>query len=304
MTTSQKYNSTPEEPLPPSRPRPTVLLLLDGWGVAPFAEANAIANTKTPTFSRLLKEYPAAILEAGDKTINARYLSLGAGGDCLNEEENQAVTLTKVLAANNLKQLKITETERLAALTHFFNGHEETRAAKEDWQIISSETGDHTMKPTLALKRIIKKVLAALDDGTFDFLVVSIPTLDLVAQSGDFSAVQKAVSALDKNLRKIVGKIQEKKGVLIISAAHGNAEKMRQPGIDIVDKGITANPVPLVLAGEGFKDKNIGWPDPPSGDLSLLAPLGNLSDLAPTILDIMGLAKPGKMAGRSLIGRK
>lgn len=303
MTMSVDH-SIPEEPLPASRPRPVILLFLDGWGVAPMTEANAIASAKTPTFSRLLKEYPVAVLETGAKTVNARYLTLGAGKDLFDEEESQVITLTKTLADNGLKQLKITESERLAALTHFFNGHEENRVIGEDWQVVSSEAGDHTIKPTLALKRIIKKLLAALDDEQLDFLAVSIPTLDLVAQSGDLVAVQKAVAAIDKSLKKIVEKVREKEGLLIISAAHGNAEKMRQPGIDVVDKGITANPVPLILVGEGFRDQNIGWPDPPNNDLSLLAPLGGLSDLAPTILEMMGLAKPAEMDGQSLIDRK
>lgn len=295
--TLDSSSSTSEVPL---RPRPLVLLLLDGWGIAPMTEANAVAGAKTPTFSKLIKDYPVALLETGDKTINTRYLSLGAGCDLENENEEPALTLTKIIADNNLKQLKITETERLAALTHFFNGHAEDRASGEEWAIVSSEASGHLIKPTLALKRIVKKTLEALEKEIFDLLVISIPTLDLVARGGDLATTVKVVNDLDKNLKRIVAKVQEKKGVVILSAAHGNAEKMRQPGIDVIDTEITANPVPLVLIGEDFKSQNIGWADPLSNDLSLLAPIGRLADLAPTILKIMGIEPPLEMTGKSL----
>ena len=289
----------------PLCPRPVVLFLLDGWGVTAATEANAIAGAKMPFFSKLLKEYPVALLETGAKSINARYLSLGSGCDLDDENQERALTLTSLVSAAGLKQVKITETERLAALTHFFNGHVENRAPKEDWLIVSSEAGGHVVKPTLALKRIAKKLIEVLEQEEIcHLIIVSIPTLDLVARGGDLIAAQKAANTLDKSLKKIISKILDKKGLALISAAHGNAEKMRQPGIDVIDTEITANPVPLILVGEEFKSRNIGWADPLNNDLSLLAPIGSLADLTPTILEIMGLAKPTEMKGHSLLENK
>ena len=282
---------------------PVVLLLLGGWGIAPSSEANAIFAAKTPNFLNLIKEYPVALLEAHDKTINARYLSLGAGRDLSDENIEVVSSLAKVISEANLKQIKITETERLAALTHFFNGHSETKFNGEDWNIVSSKTGDRELGPALVANRISKELIEALKTEKYNFIVVSMPTLDLVAASGDLKIIKKAAEAVDKNLKKIVEAVLDKKGVLIVSAASGNAENIKSMATDLTDKEITNNPVPLIIIGEEFKGKTIGLSEPLNDDLSLLAPAGNLGDLAPTILDIMNLPKPEDMTGHSLIDK-
>lgn len=290
--------------IPPLTAGPVVFLLIDGWGVAPLSEANAMTSAKTPYLDSLVKEYPVALLTAKNKTINARYLSLGAGQD-LNEENFVPQTnLSKVLADNNLKQIKITETERLAALTYFFNGHREGRQVNEDWKIVSSEAGDHGIKPTLALNRISREIIKALKSEQYNFLVAAIPTLDLVAATGDFKAVKKVVETIDVQIRKIYNQVLNQKGVLIISSACGNAESLKSMATELVDKDITNNPVPLIIVGEDYKGKTIGLIEPLNSDLSLLAPAGNLADLAPTILNIMNLAKPEEMSGASFIDKK
>jgi bisphosphoglycerate-independent phosphoglycerate mutase (AlkP superfamily) len=138
------------------RPRPVVLLLLGGWGIAPATEANAITAAKTPFFSRLVREYPVALLRPGQKSLNARYLTLGTGREFSTENSAVAVTLTSVIAAAGLKQIKITVAERLAALTYFFNGHAENKFSGEDWKIISSLVGRTPAGPLLILKRTVK----------------------------------------------------------------------------------------------------------------------------------------------------
>jgi len=279
-----------------------VLLLLDGWGIAPASEANAIAAANTPFFSGLIKEYPVALLATGSKSLNVRYLTLGAGREIAAEDAAAAINLTAVIAAANLRQLKIAETERFAALTHFFNGRAANKYKGGDWKIISSEAGNHTVKESLALKRTVKEIIKAINsEQPADFIVAAIPYLDLAAASGDFTSVKKAVELLDKNLRNIVAAVEAKNGILIISAACGNAEKMHDMVADRPDTSMTGNPVPLVIVGRDFKGRTIGLVDPLSNDLSLLSPAGTLADLAPTILRIMGLSQPPEMTGKSLI---
>jgi len=291
-------NDNPSEPL---SPQTIVLLLLDGWGIAQNSEANAITSAKTPTFLNLIKEYPVALLEARDKNINARYLSLGIGKD-LNDENTEAnSSLTKIISEANFKQLKITETERLAALTYYFNGRSENKFNGEDWKIVSSKAGDHDVSPVLVANRISKELINALKSEKYNFIVVAMPTLDLMAETGDLKLLNKAIEAIDKNIKKIVEIVLDKKGVLVISAASGNAESMKSMFTELVDKEITNNPVPLIIVGENFKGKTIGLSEPLNDDLSLLAPAGNLGDLAPTMLDILNLTKPETMTGHSLI---
>lgn len=285
-----------------ARPRPVVLLLLDGWGIAAAGEGNAISAAKTPTFLNLIKEYPVALLAAGEKNLNARYLTLGAGREITSEEETPTVTLTALLAAAGLKQLKIAETERFAALTHFFNGQTENKAAGEEWKIISSETGRHVVKFSLALRRTVKELIKDIEsDESRDLITAVLPTLDLVAESGDFEAVKKAATEIDKSLRNIVAAVLNKRGVLIVSAACGNAEKIRVSDTELVDRHMTDSPVPLLIINEQYKGRAIGPADTISGDLSLSSPIGTLADVAPTVLEIIGLEKPVEMTGKSLL---
>lgn len=279
-----------------------LLLLLDGWGVAPLSEANAFTAAKTPTFFDLVKEYPVALLSPGRQSRNARYLSLGAGREISDEDAPVKVSLAAVLAAAGRTQSKISETERFAALTYFFNGHAEDRVSGESWKIISSAAGNQPVKPLLALKRTVKEILAELtSDAAPDLIVAAMPYLDLVAQTGDLALVKEAIENLDKYLRQIWVASEAQDRVLVISAASGNVERIRNLALESVDAQMTDSPVPLIIAGPSFKGRTIGLAEPLSSDLSLLEPAGTLADLAPTILDIMGLAKTAEMTGESLL---
>lgn len=283
------------------RPRPLVLLLIDGWGIAPAGEANALSSAKIPFFLNLIKEYPVAILKSSGKNLNLNYLNLGLGREMVDENIDPARGLTKSIAEAALAQIKISETERFAALTHFFNGRNENKESAEDWIIVSSESGSHDNKPILALRHSIKETIKAIESNKYDFILASLPVLDLVASSGDFKAVKKTAEVLDSNLKKVFIAMQEKSGVLIISAAHGNAERMKNVGTDLADSEITDNPVPFLIIGEEFKGKTIGLADTLDNDLSLLEPAGTLADIAPTILKILNIEKPTEMKGESLI---
>lgn len=279
---------------------PVVLLLLDGWGIAPLSEANAITSADTPAFNDLVANYPVALLSAENKSLNARYLSLGAGSDLINENINPSATLNMILANAGLKQLKITETERLAALTYFFNGHSDNKAKEEEWKIISSEVGDNRIKSPLVSNKITAEFIKNLKADKYNFFTIALPTLDLAAQSGDIGTVKKAIRVIDNNVKKIAEAVLDKKGILIISAAGGNVENIKNMATELIDKDMTDNPVPLIIVGERFKGKTFGLKEPINNDLSLLAPAGNLGDLAPTILEIMNLPKSG-MTGKTLI---
>lgn len=291
-----------QELKPNTRPRPVVLLLVGGWGIAPASEANMISAAQTPVWQELIKDYPVALLDPGAKTLNVRYLTLGSGQEIADENTKPVVTLTSVLSAAGFKQIKIAETERFAAVTHFFNGQVAGKLSGEDWKIVSSETGGQKLKPNLVLNRVVKEIIKSISSSTsVDLIVAVIPTIDLAAASGDLAAVKKAVEAVDKSFKNILTAVANQNGLLIISAASGNAEKMFLPGTEHPDTGITNNPVPFVLVGTEFKGKTIGLADPLDNDLSSLAPAGTLADVAPTILKIMGLPIPPEMSGESLL---
>lgn len=279
--------------------RPVVLLLLDGWGIAPISEANAITSVKTPTFLNLIKEYPVAVLATSNKALNERYLTLGSGSE--EAELGQTPSLSQLISEAHLAQLKITETERLAALTHFFNGGSDDRFFKEDWITVSSDSNQVKPRTPTALLKITRETVKAVKSEKYQFIAVALPTLDLAARKGDLEVVKQAVVALDQSLKKILVEVVDKKGVLIVTAVCGNAERMINLGTEMIDSEITSNPVPIILGGEEFEGRTIGLADPVDNDLSLLEPVGTLADIAPTILNIMNINQPETMSGESLI---
>lgn len=285
------------------RPRPVVLLLIDGWGVAPINEANAIMAAKIPTFLNLIEEYPVALLDVGKNNLNTRYLTIGSGEIVLEDNYQPLTSLSEIISKSGSHQLKIAETERFAALTHFFNSQSTDKFVGEEWKIISSDSGNSSVKPFLVLKKTVKEIVASIKavNNKYDFIVAALPYLDLVAASGDFLGVKKAVQDIDKILRSILNAVLEVDGVLVVSAACGNVEKMHNINMDTPDLTMTNSPVPLIIIGKEYKGRTIGLADPLNSDLSLLAPAGTLADLAPTILKIMNLDKPESMTGESLI---
>lgn len=283
------------------RPKPVFLLLLDGWGVASKSEANAISLAKTPNFIKLAKEYPAAALNSVNLSINARYFSLGLGREISEEAENSFYDLSAIIATNNLSQLKIFDSERLAPLTYFFNGRREEKLLKENWETISSVNEQQSFDPFLSFQRTIKASLKAIKSQEYDFIVAACPLLDTLATLGDLPGAIKACEEIDKTLKRLESEILTANGILIISSTHGNAEKIINLGTDLPDKEITNNPVPVIIVAEPLKGKTIGFQDAPDGDLSLLEPDGNLIDLAPTILDFLGIDNNDLMTGESLL---
>lgn len=283
------------------RLKPLVLLLIDGWGIAPKSEVNALSGAKTPVFLNLIQEYPVASLKSLGKNLNINYLGLGLGREVTEEDIEPTRSLTKIISEAGLTQIKISETERFAALTHYFNAHNENKENNEDWVIVSSESGSHDNKPVLALRRSVKETIKVIESDKYDFILVSLPVLDLVASTGDFKAVKKAAEVLDINIRKILTSVQDKGGILIVSATSGNAERMKNLATELADSEMTSNPVPFLIVGEEFKGKTIGLIDTFDNDLSLLKPVGTLINIAPTILKILNIEKPAEMTGTSLL---
>ncbi len=278
-----------------------VLLLIDGWGVAPANDANAIAAAKTPVFLNFIKEYPVALLSPSSSSWNARYLALGSGQDIQDENTECSTNLSLVISQAGLRQVKIAETERFAALTHFFNTQHEDKYSLEDWKIISSTAKAKIAKPVLTLRKTAKEITKTLNDGSISFIAAALPCLDLTAAGGDMAQTRKAVEAVDKALKEIYLAVAQKEGVLIITSAGGNAEKMKDIATDLPDAGLTDNPVPFLIIGADYKGKTIGLADPLNNDLSSLTPAGTLADVAPTILKILGLPKSDEMTGISLV---
>jgi len=271
-------------------PRPVVLVLLDSWGIAPKHPGNVFANLKLKTFSSLVKNYPLALLSAESKTVKERYQILGASG-----------LLSKLISEAGLSQLNLSESEKLLASWHHFNGERDSLLAKESLKVISSKTGLRSESPEQVLPEIIKIALTDIKKGLHDFLVISLSNLDLVSESGDLEAAKLAAKLLDKNLGRLADAILKQHGVLIVTAAYGHAESMINMATELPENGITNNPVPFIIVSQNYQGRTIGLPDTLDDDLSLVESVGNLENVTPTILKILNIPLPDDMASKSLL---
>ena len=196
-------------------------------------------------------------------------------------------TFGEYISKKGLRQLRIAETEKYAHVTFFFNGGVETVCDGEDRALINSpKVATYDLQPEMSAYEVCDEVVKRIESGEYDVIILNYANCDMVGHTGVFDAAVKAVEAVDECLGRTVDAILKMGGVALVTADHGNADQM----IDYDTKGPftahTTNVVPLVMIG-GDKDAK-------------LKP-GRLADLAPTMLDIMGLEKPAEMTGESLI---
>lgn len=200
-------------------------------------------------------------------------------------------TLGEYLSNNNKTQLRVAETEKYAHVTFFFNGGLEEPHNGEDRMLIPSpKVETYDLQPEMSAYELTDKLLEKIDEDKYDFIVVNYANPDMVGHTGVFDAAVKAVETVDACVEKVVEKILSKGGRAILTADHGNAEEMEDIETHRVITAHSINPVPFIVVGDDIK--NIKLKDD-----------GRLCDMAPTILDLMGLEKPEEMSGHSLIVR-
>ena len=198
-------------------------------------------------------------------------------------------TLGEYLAKNGKSQLRTAETEKYAHVTFFFNGGvEEANEGEERLLVPSPKVATYDLQPEMNAPELTEKVLAKIDEDKYDFIVLNYANPDMVGHTGVVEAAIKAVEIVDTCVGKVVDKIVSKGGSVLITADHGNAELMQDPETKTTITAHSTNPVPFIVVGEEFKTAN-------------LREGGRLSDIAPTVLDMMNLKKPEEMTGQSLI---
>jgi 2,3-bisphosphoglycerate-independent phosphoglycerate mutase len=191
----------------------------------------------------------------------------------------------EILSGQGLKQLRIAETEKYAHVTYFFNGGEEDPFPGEDRCLIPSpkEVATYDLKPEMSAFKVTDEVLERIDQNRYDFILLNFANPDMVGHTGIMDAAIKACETVDACLQKIVGKVQSLGGLVIITADHGNCDQMQEGAGP--HTAHTLNPVPFILLSEDYKLKDHG----------------KLADVAPTVLELMGINQPAEMTGESLI---
>ena len=200
-------------------------------------------------------------------------------------------TFGEVVSEAGLTQLRIAETEKYAHVTFFFNGGEEKQYPGEDRILVPSpKVETYDMKPEMSAYEVTDKVCEALENDKYDVVILNFANTDMVGHTGSLQAAIKAVEAVDECVGKVVKIIEEKQGNLLITADHGNAEQMIDYKTGEPHTAHTTNPVPIILVTANKEYK--------------LKENGKLADLAPTMIDLMGIEKPEEMTGESLLIRE
>lgn len=195
--------------------------------------------------------------------------------------------LGKVLSKQGLVQLRIAETEKYAHVTFFLNGGQEKCYEGEDRCLIPSpKIATYDLKPEMSADEVTEEVIGRIRSGKYDVIILNFANMDMVGHTGIFEAAVKAVEAVDSCVGRIAAALKEAGGVAIITADHGNAEKMENPVTGEPHTAHTSNPVKCIYAGN---------------DEVKALKNGKLCDLAPTLLELLKIRKPEEMTGESLI---
>ena len=235
-----------------------------------------------PRHRRIAFAAQAGMAEYSDE-LNKRLPALFSAQRVVN-------TLGEVMAKSGLKQLRIAETEKYAHVTFFLNGGDEHMFEGEDRILVPSpHVATYDLQPEMSAPEVTEKLIQAIESGTYDLVVVNYANPDMVGHTGILSAAVEAAETIDHSLGQLRDVLAKVGGALLITADHGNLEQMRDPVTGQPHTAHTTNLVPLVLFDGRARHATASLQN------------GRLADIAPTVLDIMGLAKPKEMTGHSLI---
>ncbi|GKX50837.1 2,3-bisphosphoglycerate-independent phosphoglycerate mutase [Budvicia aquatica] len=204
---------------------------------------------------------------------------------CAYPPESLNNTFGEWLMKHDKTQLRISETEKYAHVTFFYNGGVEEPFTGEDRILINSpKVATYDLQPEMSSAELTEKLVGAIKSGKYDAIICNYPNGDMVGHTGIYDAAIKAVETLDACVGQVVQAVKEVGGQLLVTADHGNAEQMRDPATGQAHTAHTSLPVPLIYVGKPAKTLEGG----------------KLSDLAPTMLSLMGMEIPPEMTGKPL----
>jgi len=200
--------------------------------------------------------------------------------------------LANVMSNVNMRNLRVAETEKYAHVTYFFNGGVEKPFPGEDRIMVQSpKVATYDLKPEMSAAGVAEAVVKAVEEGTFDVMVVNFANADMVGHSGKIEPTVKAVETVDACLGEIYRAVKRKGGAMLVTADHGNAEQMIDPATGGPQTAHTTNPVPFIYVAEDAESFTL------RGD-------GALQDISPTILGALSIPQPKEMTGHDLRVKK
>ncbi|EKD89332.1 MAG: hypothetical protein ACD_34C00112G0001, partial [uncultured bacterium] len=291
---------------------PTVIVGADGKPVATVQDNDAVIffNFRSDRARQMTKAF---VLPTFTKFNRAHYFHNLPFVTMMEYERNLPVKIafvpdhianpiSKVISAAGMLQLHIAETEKYAHVTFFLNGGlEEPFPGEERVMIPSPRVSSYAEVPEMSSSGVRDAVIQGMQSGKYHFIVANFANADMVGHTGNLEAAKRAMECLDRCLGEIVAAVLQCDATLVITADHGNVEEMYNLQTGEIDKEHSTNPVPFLIIGKRWAEVKPLWPLIPLNDLSQMQPMGVLSDVAPTILRLLGLPLPADMSARSLI---
>ncbi|MCH9753929.1 MAG: 2,3-bisphosphoglycerate-independent phosphoglycerate mutase [Alphaproteobacteria bacterium] len=225
-------------------------------------------------------------------TMTSYSSDIGKYSDVILKNLSINNTLAKVLETNGMSQLRIAETEKYAHVTFFFNAGVETPCSNEERILINSpKVSTYDLKPEMSAYELTDKLIEEINSNKHDFIVVNYANADMVGHTGNYDATIKAIKHIDSCLERLTKTVLKKKGSILITADHGNAEVMFDKEKNSEYTSHTTNPVPLIFVDSELEKCNNNLSD------------GTLSDIAPTILSLFNIKQPQDMKGKNLLSK-
>ena len=244
-----------------------------------------LAAIADPEFDGFAREQPQLAALLGMVSYSDRH---DAWFDTVFPKRDIQNTLGAWVANHGLRQFRLAETEKYPHVTFFLNGGIETPEPGEDrYMPKSPNVATYDLQPEMSSVEVTDRFVQAIEEG-YDLIVTNYANPDMVGHTGDLGAAIKACEAVDRGLGRVLAALKKAGGAMIVTADHGNCETMIDPETGGPHTAHTLNPVPVALVGG---PENVDLHD------------GRLADLAPTVLELMGLELPAEMTGRSLIQR-
>ena len=206
--------------------------------------------------------------------------------------------LSKILADSGKIQWRVTETEKYAHITYFFNGEQEQPFQNEYRVLVPSQIGfKFDEHPEMRAEEITQRLVEAIEEKAYDFILTNYANSDIIAHTGNFNATVEAINVVDEQIGKITKAVLDSNAILIITSDHGNAERLVNPETGEPETKHDISPVPIYLVANEFKRQRTAA-DIRNGERKQI---GVLADVTPTILDLMKIKKPAEMTGQSLL---
>ncbi|HPD07695.1 hypothetical protein KBI31_00325 [Patescibacteria group bacterium] len=280
---------------------PVVLVLLDGWGIAPPSIGNMFSRAHWPHIYNYLQQYPIAALAsplASNGTRKVAYWQIGSGQEVEMIPGLGGVVdrpgLTELLVQAGLRQAYIGESETFPLVVEYLANH--CLHNLVDYLLVSTPVNNDYNKNVLSASHlVIERAAHCWWHYQLDFMVVSLASWALVSRYGDESSVVKAIVAMDRLLPKLINPLLQAGVTIILTSAYGILENYLNPLDNKINHGLSGNPTPLVIIGRPWRGQSLGETEVITTDLTTLAVIGSLRSIAPTILTILGIEKPDYM---------